>query len=73
MEPYIDRGQRKYFAHQQPDPRPPPVSYRGFAAFPSKAIAAGDTLVSVLTDLAVGLNMLLCGKHMSYLQPPAVP
>lgn len=54
-------------------PQTPPVSYRGFAAFPSKAIAAGDTLVSVLTDLAVGLNMLLCGKHMSYLQPPAVP
>lgn len=51
----------------------PRISYRGFAAFPSEATAAGDALVSVLTDLAVGLNMLLCGKYMSYLQPPAVP
>jgi len=51
----------------------PRISHRGFAAFPSEATAAGDALVSVLTDLAVGLNMLLCGKYMSYLQPPAVP
>ena len=54
-------------------PRLPQVPQRGFAAFPSKAAAARDTPVSILTDLAVGLDVLLCGKCMSYLQPPTVP
>lgn len=66
-------GQRKHFAHQQPGPQTPTITHCGFAAFPSKAVAAGDTLVSILTDLAVGLNMLLCGKYVSYLQTPAIP
>lgn len=51
----------------------PTVSHRGFTAFPFKAAAAGDTLVPILTDLAVRLDVLLGGKCMSYLQPPTVP
>lgn len=54
-------------------PRLPKVPQCGFTAFSSKAAAAGDTPVSILTDLAVGLDVLLYGKYMSYMQPPTVP